>query len=448
MLPAVHCFLPCDQQVTTRLATMSRPAAGEPPSDRSRRAIIAACVGNAVEWYDFAIYGALATVLALVFFSTGEPGSALTAAFAAYGTAFLIRPLGAVVFGRLGDRWGRRSVLVTVVLMMAAATGAVAFLPGYAAIGLLAPVALMVLRAAQGLAAGGELGVAAVFILEHAPGSRRGQAGSWHIATMALGIAVGMTVAGLLSWRFGVEGLVTGWWRVAFLVAIPLGAVGVLLRRRVADTERFTAIRLSAGLVRRPVREVWAGQRSRLGRGFCLLAAGSLAFNVFFVFLPNSTIARHQAALAPTLLVTATSLALAAAAALGLGRLSDRVGRRPVVIVSTVALTILALPMLAVGDSGSPARLFLAQSTIAIAVGGLLSIAMVGELFDTRVRSTGVALTAGLATALVGGTAPWLGQILVGMGAELAVGGYVTAMALVALVVLRTWPETAFRELT
>jgi MFS transporter, MHS family, proline/betaine transporter len=132
----------------------------------SRRAIVAACVGNAAEWYDFAIYGSLATVIGLVFFPTQDLATALSAAFATYGTAFLVRPLGALLFGRLGDAHGRRTVLVRVVFLMAGATTCVALLPGYATIGLLAPVVLVLLRAAQGLAAGGELGVAAVFILE------------------------------------------------------------------------------------------------------------------------------------------------------------------------------------------------------------------------------------------------------------------------------------------
>ena len=162
---------------------MLAPCPCREPADRrakktaSRRAITAACVGNAAEWYDFAIYGALATVIGVVYFPAGNPAAALSAAFAAYGTALLVRPLGALVFGRMGDRRGRRSVLIVVIFLMAGATSLVAFLPGYATIGLLAPIALLLLRAVQGLAAGGELGVAAVFILEHAPESGRGRVG-------------------------------------------------------------------------------------------------------------------------------------------------------------------------------------------------------------------------------------------------------------------------------
>ena len=275
----------------------------------SRRAIAAACIGNAAEWYDFAIYGALATVVGFVFFPAEDLATALSAAFAVYGTALVVRPLGALVFGRLGDTRGRRTVLVTVIFLMTGATAGVGFLPGYATIGLLAPILLVLLRAAQGLAAGGELGAAAVFILENARSSRRGQAGSWQTATMAVGIGAGMGVAGVLLYLFGEDGRWSGWWRIAFLLALPLGLIGLHLRRRVADTQQFVVLQTTSRLLDHPAREIWKRHRGAVLRGFCLVAAGSLAFNTFFIFMPNNLISRHQAGLTPTMLLTAATLA-------------------------------------------------------------------------------------------------------------------------------------------
>ena len=164
--------------------------------------------------------------------------------------------------------------------------------------------------------------------------------------------------------------------------------------------------------------------------------------------MPNNLIARHGAGLTPTLLVTALSLALAATAALGLGRLSDRIGRRPVVIVSAVVLAGAAPPLSILATQGSVLGLFLAEVIISVAVGGVLSMAIVGELFPAPVRSTGFALSAGLATAVIGGTAPLVDQLLVTVvRTESAPGLYVTLAALVALVALRRWPETAFKTL-
>jgi len=428
---------------------MSISRTGESASavKKSRRAIRAACIGNATEWYDFAVYGALATVVGLVFFPAKDLATSMSAAFAVYGTALIVRPLGALVFGRLGDTRGRRNVLITVIFLMAGATAGVGFLPGYATIGLLAPILLLFLRAVQGLAAGGELGAAAVFMLENAEHSRRGQAGSWQTATMAFGIGMGMGVAGVLSWVFG-EGGWSGWWRIAFLLALPLGLIGLFLRRRLAETEQFIVLRTASRLLDHPVRELWKGHKAAVLRGFCLIAAGSLAFNTFFIFLPNNLISRHGAGLTPTLLLTAATLTVAATAALALGRLSDRFGRRPVAIVSCAGLVLIAMPATVVATQGSPLGLVLAQVAIGIAVTGVLSIAMLGEAFPASVRSTGVALTAGIATALIGGTAPWIDHILVSVtGGELAPGVYVAGVGGLALLALRGWPETAFSNL-
>ena len=304
----------------------------------SRRAITAACVGNAAEWYDFAIYGALATVIGVVYFPADNPAAALSAAFAAYGTALL---RAAARCPRLRPD-GRRSRAAQRLDRGDPPDGRCHLAGGVPARlrhdRCARPDRPLLLRAIQGLAAGGELGVAAVFILEHAPRSGRGRVGAWHTATMGSGIAAGMAVVAVLSYLFAGTGQDSGWWRIAFLIAIPLGVIGLLLRRRITDTTQFVTLRADSGLIDRPVQELWRHHRPSLVRGFCLLAAGSLAFNTFFIFMPNHLIARHGAALTPTLLVTALSLGIAAIAALALGRLSDRIGRRPVVIVSAAAL--------------------------------------------------------------------------------------------------------------
>jgi MHS family proline/betaine transporter-like MFS transporter len=202
----------------------------------SRRALVAGGVGNVVEWYDFAVYGAFATVIATTYFPGADPIAGLSASFAVFATAFLARPVGAVVFGRLGDRVGRRQVLVIVIVLMAAATAGIGLLPGHAAIGVLAPVLLVVLRAAQGLSVGGEAAVATAFVVEYAPEGRRGWYGSWLWSTLALGVAGGIGVAVLLARVFPREVLEDRGWRLAFLVALPLGLVGLYLRLRLDET--------------------------------------------------------------------------------------------------------------------------------------------------------------------------------------------------------------------
>jgi len=411
----------------------------------SRRALVAACVGNVVEWYDFAIFGALGVVLVRVFFPSDKGADLLLAAFAVYATAFLARPLGAVLAGRLGDVRGRKRVLASVVLVMSGATAAIGVLPGEAQIGVSAGVLLVVLRATQGLAAGGELGLAAVFMAEHAASRRRGLVASWHTATLALGVALGFAVGGLILWTTSGDDR-AGWWRIAFLAALPLGLVGVYVRQRVSDTPLFMHTDAPRSL--KPVREVWARWRPELRAGLALAGTGSLAFNTWFVFLPNHLVATTDRTLAAALLTSVVGLTVTAGAAVSFGHWSDRHGRRPVVLGCVAALAMGAVPLWLLASSGSLMALAAGQSMVGAAVGGVLSVAMLAELFPTRLRATGLALTAGLGTAALGGTAPLVEQILVRVtGLDLIPAVYVIVVAAVTMFVLAARPETALVEL-
>lgn len=398
-----------------------------------------------MEWYDFAIYGALGTVIVPVFFPAND--YVLLSAFALYGTAFLVRPVGAVFFGRRADVRGRQWVLVSVVALMTGATALVGLLPGYAAIGVAAPVAVVLLRGAQGLAAGGELGVAAVFLVEHAAPGRRGFFGSFHTASLALGLAAGLLVAtqvlSLPGDVLGGEG-----WRAAFLLALPLGLVGVYLRRSVKETPGFVRMEQTGEVGGATVRLLWAEHRAGLRTGFAVIALGSLAFNVFFVFMPNHLAQTTALSLPAALLTAVAGLTTAAVAALVLGRLSDRVGRRPVALGSAVALVVSALPLSIAAHSGSLLALVLAEMAAGSAVAGVLSASMLAEMFPAQLRASGLGLTAGLATALVGGTGPLISQALfLATGSDSAPALYVTVVGCLTLLAARSWPETAFRAL-
>jgi MFS family permease len=204
---------------------MRRPSPRLPPEHPTPgRALVAGGIGNVVEWYDFAVYGAFATVIATTYFPGADPIAGLSASFAVFATAFLARPVGAMVFGRLGDRVGRRQVLVVVIVLMAAATAGIGLLPGHASIGVLAPVLLVVLRSAQGLSVGGEAAGATAFVVEHAPEGRRGWYGSWLWSTLALGVAGGIGAAVLLIRRGGPAALTVGY----VLVALPLSCLVIV----------------------------------------------------------------------------------------------------------------------------------------------------------------------------------------------------------------------------
>ena len=437
--------------IPPRLGSDSTPAnnSSEIHTQRAphRRTLVAACAGNAVEWYDFAVYGALGVVLARLFLPTRDPDTLLLAAFAVYASAFLVRPVGAVVFGRVADARGRRGVFVTVLLLMTAATAAVGLLPVYAAVGVVAPIALLTLRATQGLAAGGELGLAAVYIAEAAPLGRRGGFAAWHTATLSLGLAAGLGVGALVQ-LLPAEAVAAGWWRVPFLLSLPLGLVGIYLRRRGQESAFFLDAPRRPGPSFRPVRTVWSHHRRAAVTGFCVVAAGSSAFNMFFVYLPNHLIAARDWSAPEALLAPVVGLVAVAVSAVALGSLSDRVGRRPVVMGSLIALVLCAVPVMSLAHGDMLAVTVLVAIVPGIAIGGTLAVALLAEMFPTSVRGTGLGLTAGLATALVGGTAPLVGQTLVATtGRDLAPAAYVAAVALVAAAVMWSYPETAFDEL-
>jgi MHS family proline/betaine transporter-like MFS transporter len=244
-----------------------------------------------------------------------------------------------------------------------------------------------------------------------------------------------MAVASLLLLIESSDPSQAGWWRLAFILALPFGLVGGYVRRRVSETSQFLAVKQAGQVIQRPIPRLWADECFALLRGFALIAAGSVAFNTFFIFMPNHLAATRNLDLASMLSRSAAALVVLAVAAIALGRLSDIVGRRPVAIWSTLALALLAVPA-SVFASTSPLGLLLAQLAIGCAIAGVLLIAMVGEL-PTRLRSTGMSMTAGLATAVLGGTAPVIDQILVTtLNLDVTVGLYVSLAACLALVAL------------
>jgi MHS family proline/betaine transporter-like MFS transporter len=409
--------------------------------------VVAAGAGTAVEWYDFALFGAFATVLADVFFGSEHSAVTLLGAFAVYGTAFIARPFGAVLFGRHGDRLGRRGVLVLVVLVMSLATAAVGVVPTYATIGLLAPVLLLGLRATQGVAAGGELGIAAVFVVESAPEGRRGRYAGLQTLALAAGIAAGLGIGAVMTAALGEDGTADGWWRLAFQLALPLGLVGLWLRRSLHEAAIFEALAPGDPRQRR-VGETWRRYRAQVCTGFMVIGAGSLVFNTFAIFLPNHLADTTDLSLPAALSMGVVGLVVGGLVAIVAGDLSDRVGRRPVVVVGAGALVVLAPVLVDRAASGSLIALGTAEVLAGVATACLLSFAFVAELFPTELRSTGMALSGGLGAALVGGTAPLLEQAAyTATGAELLPGLYVAVGALLAALAIWRSPETAFTPL-
>ncbi|KPI18065.1 General substrate transporter [Actinobacteria bacterium OV450] len=415
------------------------PPAPAPPAavrggGTSRRALLAGSVGNLVEWYEFGVYGCLATVIAANFFTPGESGTggtggaeALVATYASFALAFFFRPVGAVLFGRLGDRVGRRPALIAVVGLMTLATVMIGLLPTRAAIGPAAPWLLTLLRALQGLSAGGEFGGAVALMTEYAPVGRRGLYGAWQSFTVALGLLTGAGTAASLASALSAGALHAWGWRIPFLLALPLGAVALWLRTAVEEPPGAPP---AAGAVPRAgARELARAVVLGVGRIMGWSAAGY----TFLVVLPSYLQAALGASLREALVTTALANTGFAAAILPAGALSDRIGRRPVMLCGALGVVLLALPLLHVLQS--PAASPWARAGAVLLAGALVGLlagpgpAMLAEMFPRRVRCTGLGLAYSLGNAVFSGCAGLVITALIAGTGDTAVPAYYAAGA-------------------
>jgi MHS family proline/betaine transporter-like MFS transporter len=415
-------------------------------TDKSHVAIWTASIGNLLEWFDFGVYAYLATLIAAKFFPGSDPTASLLAAFAAYGVGFLARPLGGIVIGRLGDTQGRKAALVLTIFMMAFGTVGIGLLPTYETAGIWAPILLVTLRIVQGIAAGGEWGTSTAFIIEWAPSARRGFFGSFQQVSTAGGSLLGSATAAILTSSLSQSTMLDWGWRVPFLLGAILLIVGVYLRQNAEETPSFQASRKVAA--DEPV--VSGAPLGALAFGFTIF--WTVAYYTLLAWMPTFT--QKYAGLTPSQALWSNTVGLIAMviAVPIWGALSDRIGRRPLLIASTLGIGILAWPVFSLMiDSHSLAVVM----PIQILFGVLLALysgpgpAAISEIFPTHLRSTWMTAGYALAVAIFGGFAPFIATWLISVtGAPLSpTYFYLAPAALVSLLVLLRLKETSGTEL-
>lgn len=421
---------------------MTTSAGTTTPPTRSRRALLAGSVGNFVEWYEFGVYGYFATIIAANFF-TPEGASdveGLVKTYASFALAFFFRPIGAALFGRVGDRIGRRPTLILVIGLMTVATTLIGVLPTYASIGAAAPWLLTFLRILQGLSAGGEFGGAVSLMTEFAPPGRRGLYGSWQSFTVALGLLGGAGVAALLATVLSEEALNDWGWRVPFLLTLPLGLVALWLRLRLEETPSFR--RVEAEPVA-PPRTADVVKAIVLGAG--RIMGWAAAGYTFLVVLPSYLQSTLNASFQEALIATVLANLGFAASIIPAGRLSDRIGRRTVMLTGAVLVTALALPLINLLQHQGTSTI--AKGLAVLAAGAVVGLmagpgpAMLAEMFPTTVRCTGLGLAYALANAVFSGCAGLIITELIKRTGDVDIPAYYAAgacaVSVLALLTLR-----------
>jgi MFS transporter, MHS family, proline/betaine transporter len=414
------------------MAQVQAVSVSEPMTERTR-AIFAATVGQFFELYDFAIYGFFAVEIGRSFFPSSDPLTSLLGAFATYGVGFLMRPVGAIVLGAYGDRNGRRGALVLTVTLMAVATGLVAIVPSYAQIGIWAPIALVALRLCQGFSTGGEWGGAAAFLVEHAPEGRRGFVGSLHQVATQIGNLTGFLFVALLSYALTTENFQSWGWRIAFVVGALLGPVGYYLRTRTAETPVFKQIESRKSVASSPLARVFATQWKRIVAGICICAIAAASTQTFQIYLTQ--FARQQLKLGTTasLLITSASLAFAAVYIGVVGRISDDIGRKMLVLLSCAGFILFTYPLFAYLAASPTLTTYLLVQFAGAALYGLVFgvlPTLLAELFPTEVRYTGISISFSIAIMSFGGFSPFINTYLVeATGSSVAPAFWVIAVA-------------------
>ncbi|MFG3479771.1 glycine betaine/L-proline transporter ProP [Streptomyces sp. NPDC047980] len=420
--------------IPTKAPQESRDAgAGATVTDPAlvKRAVKAAALGNAMEWFDFGVYSYLAVTLGKVFFPTGNPTAQLLSTFGAFAAAFLVRPLGGLVFGPLGDRVGRQKVLALTMIMMAAGTIAIGLIPSYAAIGVAAPVLLLVARLVQGFSTGGEYAGATTFIAEYAPDRRRGFFGSWlEFGTLA-GYIAGAGLVTLMTALLSSDDLLSWGWRLPFLIAGPMGLIGLYLRTKLEETPAFAAELEKAARQERerpkvPLRDMVTGQ----WRALLLCMGLVLVFNVtdymLLSYMPSYLTSELKYDETHGLLVVLGVMALMMTVQPFAGALSDRVGRRPVIAAGCAGFFLLSVPALLLIRQGGLLAIALGMGAL-----GLLLVCFTAAmpsalpaLFPTRVRYGSLSIGFNVSVSLFGGTTPLVVTALIGATGNVMMPAY------------------------
>lgn len=410
-------------------------------TQKNRGHIVAGAFGNVLEWYDFAVFGFLAPIMGAQFFPADDPLASLIKVYGVFAAGYLMRPLGGMIFGHVGDRLGRKRALEISILMMAVPTFLVGCLPTHVQIGTAAAALLIALRLLQGISVGGELVGSISYVVEMAPPERRGLHGSWTLFTATGGILIGSLTVSLLRSVLPDEAMASWGWRIPFLFGIGIAGVGIWLRVGLPESEAFEQSSPPDASGRSPVALALTQAGGRIAQLCAVLALFSAGFYILFVWMPTYYTDILQPPILHAYWINSLSMLFLLAMIPICGALSDRFGRRPVLMTGILATAVLAYPLFAAVDTSVAAYALAAQLVFAalIATNQGPMPAYMAEMFPTHIRSSAIGISYNVTVGLLGGTAPLVSTWLIAETGNLAAPAlYLVALAAVSGVAILT----------
>ena len=425
---------------------------------KMRKAITAAALGNAMEWFDFGVYGFVAYVLGKVFFPDVSPSVQMIAALATFSVPFLIRPLGGLFFGALGDKYGRQKVLAATIVIMSLSTFAIGLIPSYATIGIWAPILLLLAKMAQGFSVGGEYTGASIFVAEYAPDRKRGFLGSWLDFGSIAGFVLGAGVVVLISTLLGEEQFLEWGWRVPFFLALPLGMIGLYLRHALEETPAF----------QQHVEKLEQGDREGLARGprvsfkevatkhwrslmTCIgvVAVTNVTYYMLLTYMPSYLSHNlHYSENHGVLIIIAIMVGMLFVQPL-IGFVSDKIGRRPFIICGSVGLFFLAVPAFYLINSGKLGLIFAGLLMMDVLLNFFIGVmaSTLPAMFPTHIRYSALASAFNVSVLIAGLTPTAVAWLVESTNNLYMPAYYLMVIAIVGLVTGVTMKETANKPL-
>ncbi|MGX6445176.1 MFS transporter [Neobacillus sp. K501] len=410
-----------------------------------KKATMATAIGNLVEWYEYGIYSYTAAIIGAQFFPEESSSVALLYGFAVFAISFFFRPLGGIIFGSIGDRLGRKKILVVTILMMSFATALIGIIPNYQTIGVMAPLLLIVMRMVQGLAAGGEYTGASVFMNESAPNSRRGLFTSLLESGSILGYIIGSLFVAILTTTLSSEQMADWGWRIPFICSLPLALVGMYVRTKINDTPTFIKMKEENNLAKAPLKEMFVTARKPLAISFLVVAFANGAYYTLLTYLPSYFETQVGLTTIESLVVTTSGMVLMMILFPIFGMLADRYGRVKFLLLSALLAIFTAIPIIAFVSGGSPSGPLIGFFALGVIVAIFIGVfpSTLPLLFPNRVRNSAYGISYNVSTAIFGGGAPFIITSLQNAsGNKLMPAFYLIATALMAIVAMFFLPKT------